>query len=139
VQAPASKKPFEKRKHVKGPSCSGDQISKQEKALAKPLKQTKKFRSKSSGLSIMEKASSTKVVIQPITSVKINRGKTSSTSAGGGGAGQALTRALDLYASFATDEETIPPEPRLKDSQKSSPLKAIPKPSDASAVKGTSM
>jgi hypothetical protein len=46
---------------VKGSSRSGGQTSEQEMALAKPLKQSKKF-AQSSGLSITEKASSTKIM-----------------------------------------------------------------------------
>jgi hypothetical protein len=60
-----------------------------------------------------------------------------STSVGGGGVGWAPARALDLYASFTSDKETIPLKPRRKRSKKSPPPKAIPKPSDDHAVKGT--
>jgi hypothetical protein len=54
AQVPTPKKTTEKRKRVKGPSHSGDQTSEQENALAKPLKQSKKFKLQSSRLSIME-------------------------------------------------------------------------------------
>jgi hypothetical protein len=61
AQAPAPNKTIRKRKRVKGSSHSGDQTSEQEKALANPMKQKKKFRSQSSGPSITEKASSVKL------------------------------------------------------------------------------
>jgi ribosomal protein S6E (S10) len=60
-------------------------------ALAKPVKQSKKIVSQSSGLSVTEKSSS--------TTVKISGGKTSSTSMGGGVATPSLTHALDLFDS----------------------------------------
>jgi hypothetical protein len=47
---------------VKGSSLSGGQTSEQKMALGKPLKQSKKFKAQSSGLSITEKASSTKIM-----------------------------------------------------------------------------
>jgi hypothetical protein len=62
----------------------------------------------------------------------------SSTSMGGGGVGQAWARAFDLYALSASDEEIVPAEPHRKRSLKS-PLKAILKPFDTSAVEGTSV
>jgi hypothetical protein len=71
--------------------------------LAKPLKQSKKFISQSSGLSIMEKASSLTAMNWPVAGVKVGGGGASSTSIGGSGAGYASTRVLDLY---------VPPKPR---------------------------
>jgi hypothetical protein len=66
---------------MKGSSHSvGGQTSEQERALAKPMKQSKKFKEQSSGLSVTEKTSSMKVVIRPITGVKIGGEKVSSTS-----------------------------------------------------------
>jgi hypothetical protein len=49
------KKDAEKWKYAKGSSCSGDQTSTQKLALAKPLKQCRKFGSLSSRLSVTEK------------------------------------------------------------------------------------
>jgi hypothetical protein len=89
---------------VKASSHSMDQTSVQELALAKPLKQRKKFSSQTSGLSIIEKTSS--------ANVKIRRAKMSSTSAGGGGGGRA-PNTLDLYdsGSSAFDGEATAPMP----------------------------
>jgi hypothetical protein len=56
------KKTSENQKRVKGSSRLGDQTSEQEKAMAKPLKKSKKFRPQSLGLSITQKTSSSKVV-----------------------------------------------------------------------------
>jgi hypothetical protein len=95
AQAPASKRATEKRKHAKGSSHSGDQTFEQEKLLTKSLKQSKNFKLQSSGLSVTEKASSAKVMISAV--------KTSSASAGEGGAGRASPRALDLFDSSASD------------------------------------
>jgi hypothetical protein len=68
---------------VKGKSYSGDQTSMQELALDKPLKQSKKFISHSSGIS----------------------------STSGSGVAQALTSALDLFdsSSSASDGKTANP------------------------------
>jgi hypothetical protein len=63
ARAPAPKKAMAKQKHMKGSSHSVYQTSEQEKLLAKPLKASKKFRSQSSGFSILEKASSAKATI----------------------------------------------------------------------------
>jgi hypothetical protein len=63
----------------------------------------------------------------------------SSTSVGGGGADKALTRALDLFDSSASDEEVVPPESRRKHSRKCPPPKAMLKLSDASIIVGTSV
>jgi hypothetical protein len=112
AQVSAPKKTTEKRKHTKGSSHSGGQTSEQEGALAKPMKQSKKFKAQSSGLSITEKVSSAKVVIRPIAGIKIGRENLPSTSAAGGSAGRASTHAIDTYALSASDEETILPEPR---------------------------
>jgi hypothetical protein len=108
AQAPALKKATEKWKHAKGSSCSRDQTSAQELALAKPLKQRRKFVSQSSGLSITEKTS--------FANVKISGAKTSLTSVGGGGEGQALAHALDLFDSdsSASDGEVAAPVPHRK-------------------------
>jgi hypothetical protein len=91
VQAPALKKATEKCKCPKGSSRSMGQMSAQELALTKPLKESKKFISQSSGLSVTEKSSS--------TTIKITGGKTSSSSTGGSGAAPAPTHALDLFDS----------------------------------------
>jgi hypothetical protein len=66
------------------------------------------------GLSIKEKASTAKVVIQPITGVKIVGGKLSSTFIAGDDAvcGSACT--IDLYASSTSDEEIVLPETHQK-------------------------
>jgi hypothetical protein len=105
----------------------------QELALAKPLKPSKKCISQSLGLSIIEKTSS--------TNVKISGGKTSSTSVGGGGSGRASARVLDLFDSGSptSDGEAAAPVSCRKRPRKSPPLKAVLKPSDAPAVKGTSV
>jgi hypothetical protein len=58
----------------------------------------------SSGLSVIEKASFTKIVIPPITGVKIGEGKLPSTFAAGGGAGHASACAVKLYASPSSDK-----------------------------------
>jgi hypothetical protein len=76
AQVPASKKATEKQKRAKGLSRSRDQTSAQELALSKPMKQSKKFISQSSGLSVTEKSS--------FVTIKISGGKTSSTSAAQG-------------------------------------------------------
>jgi hypothetical protein len=88
-----------KRKCVKGSSYLGDQTSAQELVRAKPLKASQKFSLRSSGLSIIEKTS--------FVNVKISRGKTSSTSMGGGGLDWAPAHALDLFnsGSSASDDE----------------------------------
>jgi hypothetical protein len=91
------------------------------------------------GLSVTEKASFTKIVIPPVAGVKIGGGKLPSTSATRGGAGHASARAVDLYASSASDKETIPPKPHRKHSRSSHPLKAILKPSDTPVVEGTTI
>jgi hypothetical protein len=130
---------FRETEACEGSSHTGDQTSEHEKALAKTLKQSKKFKSQSSGLDITMKASSMKGVIRPITSIKISGGKALSTSAGGGGVSQAPVRALDLFASSASHEENILLEARRKRSRKSPPLNDILKPSDASAARRTSM
>jgi hypothetical protein len=124
VQAPVPKKATEKQKHMKGLSRSGDQTSAQELVLAKPVKRSKKFSSQSSRLSIIEKTTS--------SNVKISMGKMTPTSVGG--------RALDLFdsGSSTSDSEAAAPIPRKKDPQKSPPLKAVIKPFDAPAAKGTS-
>jgi hypothetical protein len=63
----------------------------QELVLAKALKPSKKFKSQSSGLDVVEEASS--------ANVRISGGKTSSTSIVGGSACRAPVRALDLFDS----------------------------------------
>jgi hypothetical protein len=85
----------------------------------------------SMGLSVTEKASSTKIVLRLVVGIKICEGKVPSTS------GHASTRVVDLYASSASDEETVPPEPCQKCLRSSPPPKSILKLSDASAVEGT--
>jgi hypothetical protein len=79
---------------VKGSSRSGDQTFVQELALAKPLKPSRKFISQSSD-------------------VKIGGGKTSSTSACGGGSGRAPAHVLDLFGSgsSASNGEAAVPMP----------------------------
>jgi hypothetical protein len=99
--------------------------------MAKLLKQSRKFRSQSSRLGIVEKASFAKV--------KISRVKTSSASMGGGGASRALARGAYLFDSSSSYAEDVPLEPRRKPSQKSPWPEAIPKPFDAPIVKGTSV
>jgi hypothetical protein len=133
VQAPVPNKATEKRKCMKGSSRSGHQTSAQELALAKPLKQSRKFSSQSSGLSIIEKL--------PPRMLKLAGGKTSSTSAGGGGAGRDLSCALDLFdsGSSASNGEVLTPVPHRKHPQKSPPSKAILKPSNTPTAKGTSV
>jgi hypothetical protein len=128
-----------KWKRAKGSSHSGDQTSEQEWALAKPVNQSKKFKVQSLVLSIKEKTSSAKIVIRLIAGIKTGGRKASSTSIAGVGAGHASVRAIDLYASFASNEETILLEARQKHPQNSSLPKAILKPSDASPVEGTTM
>jgi hypothetical protein len=83
-------------------------------AWAKPLKQSKKFKVQSLGLSVTEKASFMKIVIRPVVGVKIGGGKLPSTSATGGGVSHASACVVDLYASSASDKETIPPKPQRK-------------------------
>jgi hypothetical protein len=100
-----------KLRNMKGSSHSGDHTSKQEKALAKPSKQSKKFKSQSLGLSINEKTSAAKVVIRPIADIKINRGNLSSVSSTGDSVVCASARAIDLYASSTSDEESVAPQP----------------------------
>jgi hypothetical protein len=126
-----AKKGYDKRRHAQCLSHSGDQLSTQELALAKPLKQSKKFVSHSLGLSTTKKTSS--------ATVKIHGGKMSSTFAGRSGAAQALTRALDLFdsGSSASDGETVNLVPPRKHPRKSLIPKSAPKPSEAHAVKGT--
>jgi hypothetical protein len=75
----------------------------------------------------------------PVAGVKIGEGKVPSTSAAGDGEGHALALAVDLFASSASDEETVSPKPYRKLPRSSPPSKAMLKPSDASAVKGTTM
>jgi hypothetical protein len=105
-------------------------------AWAKPLKQSKKFKVQSLGLSVTEKASFMKIVIRPVVGVKIGGGKLPSTSATGGGVSHASACVVDLYASSASDKETIPPKPQRKRSRSSHPPKAISKPSNAPVVEG---
>jgi hypothetical protein len=126
------KKDAEKWKYAKGSSCSGDQTSTQKLALAKPLKQSRKFGSLSSRLSVTEKTSS--------ANVKISGGKTSLTSTGGGGAGWAPMCALDLFDSDSStsDGKVVAHVPHRKHPRKSPLPKPIPKPSDAPVAKGTS-
>jgi hypothetical protein len=104
----SSKKATEKRKHIKGSSCSRDETSTQVLALAKPLKPSKKFSSQSSRPSIIEKTSS--------ANLKISGGKTFSTSMGWGGSGRAPARTLDLFDSglSASSGEDAAPVPRRK-------------------------
>jgi hypothetical protein len=103
----------------------------QELALAMALKPSKKFNSGSSGLSLTEKASTTKV--------KTSEGKASSTSACVIGASKAL-KVLDLFGSgsSAFDGEAVAPTPRRKRLQKSHPLKTVRRSSGAPATKRTS-
>jgi hypothetical protein len=111
VPALASKKVTEKRRHMKGSSCSEDQTSMQELMLAKPLKQSKKFISHSSWPS----------------------------SAGGSGRAQALDHVLDLFDSGSSTfgGETANLAPPQKHPQKSPVLKNVPMPCEALATKGT--
>jgi hypothetical protein len=82
--------------------------------LAKPVNQSKKFKAQSLVLSITEKTSSMTIVIRLIAGVKTSGRKASSASIAGGDARRASTRAIDLYASSAFHEETIPLEARQK-------------------------
>jgi hypothetical protein len=61
----------------------------------------------------------------------------SPTSACGGGSGRALVHVLDLFGSgsSASDGEAAAPVPCRKYPQKSPPLKAVSKPSDAPTMK----
>jgi hypothetical protein len=102
-----------KWKRAKGSSHSGDQTSEQEWALAKPVNQSKKFKAQSLVLSIKEKTSSAKIVIRLISGIKTGGRKASSTSIAGVGAGHASVRAIDLYASSASSEETGCPRDEL--------------------------
>jgi hypothetical protein len=90
VQLPLLKKTIEKRKRKKGSSRLREETSDQERAMAKPVKKSKKFKVQSSGLSITEK----------IAGVKTGERKASSTSNGGDGPGHASVHAIDLYISF---------------------------------------
>jgi hypothetical protein len=118
---------------VKGSSCSGDQTSAQELALAKALKPSKKFSSGSSGLSLAEKASTAKG--------GIHMGKTSLPRTSVGSVGT-TPKALDLFGSVssASEDEAVAPVhvPRRKRPQKS-PLKTARKSSDVSPMKGSSV
>jgi hypothetical protein len=76
-------------------------------------------------------------VPQPVAGVKTGRGKIPSTSTIGGVAGCALMRAVDLFASSSSDNESVPVEPHRKHPQSSPPTQTILKPSDASDVEGT--
>jgi hypothetical protein len=90
--------------------------------LAKPLKQSKKFVTQSSGLIVSEKTSS--------VNRKIVGGKRSSTTTCGNGAARALTRALDLFhlGSSASDGEAAILAPPRKHPQKSPISKSVLRP-----------
>jgi hypothetical protein len=96
--SPVSQKTGHKWRHSKGSSRLVDWTSVQELAMAKALKAIKNFITGSSGLSLMEKATTGKV--------KISGGKVPSTSTGVSGAGKA-PKALDLFGSgsSASDDE----------------------------------
>jgi hypothetical protein len=87
---------------------SGTQTSALELALAKPMKRNNKFVTKSSRLSIAEKATD--------VTIKIVSKKMYSASAGGSSMIRPSTRALDLFGSgsLAYDDETTPREPPYK-------------------------
>jgi hypothetical protein len=95
-----------KQGHGRRSSHFRTQTSTKEFALAKPVKCSSKFAVKSSGLSVAEKASG--------MGIKIAGKKMSSTSTGGRGMTQALTRALNLFDSdsSASDDESAPSPPR---------------------------
>jgi hypothetical protein len=102
--APAPRKASRKWGAGRRSSHYGTQTSTQELALAKPLKHSMNFATKSSRLSPAEKAS--------ITGVEAASKKMSSTSAARSGATRAPKRALNLFdsSSSASDDETAPPE-----------------------------
>jgi hypothetical protein len=109
VPASAPKKAIEKRRRAKGSSCSVDQTFMQDLALAKPLKQSKKFVSHSLG------PNSTDI----------------------SGVTQASTCALGLFDLGSSDSDGEPTNlasPR-KHPRKSPILKIILKPSEALATK----
>jgi hypothetical protein len=93
-----------KRRRTRESSHSGDQTSTQELALAKALKPSKKFSSRGSGLSLIEKASTVKV--------RNDGGKASLPRTGVSGVGM-TSKALDLFesASPASEDEVAAPAP----------------------------
>jgi hypothetical protein len=92
------------RKHGRGRKSflSGTQTSAQELALAKPVKHISKFVVKSSGLTVIEKATA--------ATIKIVGKNLCSTSTGGSGATWASTHALDFFdsGSSVSDDEPTP-------------------------------
>jgi hypothetical protein len=110
MSAPAPKKATAKRRRASGSSRSEDGASTKEMALAKRLKQSKKFASQTSGPS----------------------------SIGVGHAAQALARALDLFdsGSSASDAEPTDSVPARKHLWRSSTLKTVSEPSEAFAANG---
>jgi hypothetical protein len=89
---------------MKGSSRSGDQASTQELALAKAVKPSKKFSSGSSGLSLAEKASTTKGGIH---GGKMSLPRTSVSGTG------TTPKVLDVFgsASSASKDEADAPAP----------------------------
>jgi hypothetical protein len=94
----APKKTVKKQKRAKGSSHSGDQTSEQERA-------------QSSGLSVTKKSFTMKVLPRLAVGVKTGRGKLPPTSPAGGVAGRGSARAVDLFASSCSDEESVLVEP----------------------------
>jgi hypothetical protein len=114
--------------HRRRSSHSAVQTSVQELALAKPLKHSSKLATKSSGLSVAERAF--------VAGVKTGSKKMSSSFTDGSGMTPALTHALNLFDldSSASDDENAPPEPPWKHLRGSPRPKDMPK---SSATKGT--
>jgi hypothetical protein len=106
---------------MKKPFDSRAQTSTLEFALAKPVKCSKKFVVKSSGLSIAEKATA--------ATVRVANKKTYSASTGGSGMTRASTRVLDLFGlgSSVSDDETTLREPPHKRARKFPLPKVAPK------------
>jgi hypothetical protein len=138
AQFPPLKKTTEKRKPTKGLSLLRDQTSEQEKALAKPVKQSKKFRVQSSGLSFTEKTSSVKIVPRPIAGAETGRQKKHPALTAGGSVGHALVCAIDLYPSSAS-EEASPLERHQKNARNSRSLKASSELSADAIVEGLNL
>jgi hypothetical protein len=107
--------------------------------LAKPVKQSKKFRAQSSGLSIMEKTSSAKAVPRLIAGAKTGGQKACPTPTAGGNAGHASAHAIDLYPPSVSEEEASPLECRRKRAWNSPSAKASSEPSADAIVEGLNL
>jgi hypothetical protein len=134
AQFPPLKKTTEKRKRTKGLSLLRYQTSEQEK----PVKQSKKFRVQSSGLSFTEKTSSVKIVPRPIAGAETGRQKKHPALTAGGSVGHASVCAIDLYPSSAS-EEASPLERHQKNARNSRSVKASSELSADAIVEGLNL